>query len=250
MKNRLINKSYSQGGEDLVLAKLLKYKSNGFYIDVGANDPIALNNTYFFYKMGWRGINFEPIPELAKNFKNKRNEDIVIDKAMSNFVGETEFCLGIDEYNVNSSLLNMDLPKQNFIKVSVDKLENVLNELNINKIDFSSIDTEGTEIDVLEGLNLDKYRPQFILAEYNPAAKANDKLQPYLLTKGYQPVFINSWNIIFSQDFSKDAIICYKNVSFIEKFKYLAKRILKKKLRMIITLAFTIYNKENWIESI
>lgn len=224
----MINKSYSQGGEDLILAKLLKFKSKGFFIDVGANDPISLNNTYLFYKMGWRGINFEPIPELAVNFKNKRNEDTVINKAMSNFVGETDFCVGIDEYNVNSSLLNMELPKQQMIKVTVDKLENVLDKLNISKIDFISIDTEGTELDVLEGLNLDKYKPQFILVEYNTAAKGNERLQPYLLSKGYQPIFINTWNIIFSQDFSKDSISCYKKESNLTKIKNLAKHILRK----------------------
>ena len=223
----MINKSYSQGGEDLILAKLLKFKSKGFFIDVGANDPISLNNTYLFYKMGWRGINFEPIPELAVNFKNKRNEDTVINKAMSNFVGETDFCVGIDEYNVNSSLLNMELPKQQMIKVTVDKLENVLDKLNISKIDFISIDTEGTELDVLEGLNLDKYRPKFILAEYNTASIGNDKLQPYLITKGYQPVYINTWNIIFSNNFSDDAIECYKTNKYTLKniFMYLKQTI-------------------------
>lgn len=204
-------KSYSQGGEDLILAKLLNYKPNGFYIDVGANDPVILNNTYLFYKMGWNGLNFEPIPELAEKFKKKRKRDIVINKAISNFTGDADFSAGIKEYHVNSSLLNLELPKQKMIKVSVDKLENVLDELTIKEIDFISIDTEGTEVDVLEGLNLNKYRPKFILAEYNTASKANGKLIPYLVTKGYQPVYINTWNIIFSENFSVDAIACYRS---------------------------------------
>jgi len=202
-------RGYSQGGEDLILAKLFGYKSTGFFIDVGANDPIRLNNTYLFYKMGWTGLNFEPVPELAEKFHKKRSSDTLITKAMSNFVGEADFSAGINEYHVNSSLLNIDLPKQNTIKVSVDKLENILDNIKVKVIDFISIDTEGTEIDVLEGLNLDKYRPRFILAEYNTASKANDKLSPYLIKKGYQPLFINKWNIIFSENFSEDAIKCY-----------------------------------------
>ena len=114
------SEGYSQGGEDLILAKLFRYKSNGFFIDVGANDPVILNNTYLFYKLGWTGLNFEPIPELAEKFKDKRSRDIVITKAMSNFVGEADFSAGLNEYHVNSSLLKVDLPKQNTIKVSVD----------------------------------------------------------------------------------------------------------------------------------
>ena len=97
-------KGYSQGGEDLILAKLLNYKSNGFYIDVSANDPVILNNTYLFYKIGWTGLNFEPIPELAEKFKKKRNKDIVVNKAISNFTGEADFSAGTKEYHVNSSL--------------------------------------------------------------------------------------------------------------------------------------------------
>ncbi|MEO6219321.1 MAG: FkbM family methyltransferase, partial [Ginsengibacter sp.] len=181
MKIKFSNTSYSQGGEDLILAKLFGYKPKGFFIDVGANDPVVLNNTYLFYKMGWTGLNFEPIPELAERFEKKRNRDIVIKKAMSNFVGEADFSAGINEYNVNSSLLDMGLPKKNMIKVPVDKLENILDELKIKEIDFISVDTEGTEVDVLEGLNLDKYRPRFILAEYNTSSRANDKLSPYLI---------------------------------------------------------------------
>ncbi|MEO6221280.1 MAG: FkbM family methyltransferase, partial [Ginsengibacter sp.] len=126
-------------------------------------------------------------------------------------VGEADFSAGINEYNVNSSLLDMGLPKKNMIKVPVDKLENILDELKIKEIDFISVDTEGTEVDVLEGLNLDKYRPRFILAEYNTSSRANDKLSPYLIGKGYQPFYINTWNIIFSENFESDAISCYKS---------------------------------------
>jgi FkbM family methyltransferase len=184
-------------------------KSDGFFIDVGANDPVLLNNTYLFYKRGWSGLNFEPIPELAEKFRRKRKKDIVITKAISNFEGEAVFSSGIKKYEVNSSLLETNLPMQKLITVQVSKLENILDELKIKEIDFISIDTEGTEVDVLEGLNLSRYRPKLILAEYNTASKANDRLSPYLISKGYQPVYINKWNIIFSENFGADAIICY-----------------------------------------
>jgi FkbM family methyltransferase len=223
-------KSYSQGGEDLILAKLFNYKSTGFFIDVGANDPVKMNNTYLFYKLGWSGLNFEPIPELAEKFKTKRTRDIVIPKAMSNFVGEADFSAGRNQYSVNSSLLNLPLPEKNTIKVPVDRLENILDELKIKEIDFISIDTEGTEVDVLEGLNLDKYKPRFILAEYNTASKANEKLAPFLIGKGYQPLFINTWNIIFSQNFTDDAIKCYtsKTRSLRNRLSYFVNKIMRR----------------------
>lgn len=227
--NRKWRKSYSQGKEDLIIAKILEFKSKGFYIDVGANDPVKLNNTYLFYKNGWSGISVEPIPSLADKLRTLRNRDIVVEKAISNYVGNAEFNVGISKYDVNSSLIDHNLSNQKKSTVEVTKLENVLNDLKIKNIDILCVDTEGTEIDVLEGLNFDKYQPRIILAEYNTISIGNNKLIPYLVNKGYQPVYINTWNIIFSRDFAKDSISCYKKETNLTKIINLAKAILRKK---------------------
>ena len=106
----------------------------------------------------------------------------------------------------------------------------MLNNLKIKNIDILCVDTEGTEIDVLEGLSFDKYQPRIILAEYNTISTANNKLIPYLVNKGYQPVFIKAWNIIFSKDFCRDSIISYKKDSTLSKIKNIAKFILNRNL--------------------
>lgn len=227
--HRRWKKSYSQGKEDVIIAKILKFKSEGFYIDVGANDPVKLNNTYLFYKNGWTGISVEPIPSLAEKLRTLRNRDIVIEKAMSNYIGKAEFNVGISKYDVNSSLIDHNLANQKKITVEVTKLENILNDLKIKNIDILCVDTEGTEIDVLDGLNFDKYQPRIILAEYNTISIANNKLIPYLVSKGYQPVYLNEWNIIFSCNFGQDAISCFKKDPNLTKIKKLAKAILRKK---------------------
>lgn len=53
--------SYSQNFEDIILWRALKNIENGFYIDVGANDPVVHSVTKLFYENGWRGINCEPV---------------------------------------------------------------------------------------------------------------------------------------------------------------------------------------------
>lgn len=65
---------YSQFGEDIVLAKLLKEKG-GFYVDVGAYHPKHFSNTYLLFKKGWRGINIDPSPYTIKLFKKYRKHD-------------------------------------------------------------------------------------------------------------------------------------------------------------------------------
>jgi len=67
---RICKQSYSLDGEDLIIDRLLKYKNNGFYIDVGANDHNRLSNTKIFYKRGWRGINIDVNPNAMRSFKN------------------------------------------------------------------------------------------------------------------------------------------------------------------------------------
>lgn len=53
--------SYAQNYEDVMLHRALKGVEKGFYIDVGANDPVQYSVTKAFYERGWRGINIEPI---------------------------------------------------------------------------------------------------------------------------------------------------------------------------------------------
>ena len=49
--------SYAQNFEDVMLARLFAGRKAGFYVDVGAADPINLSVTKWFYEQGWNGIN-------------------------------------------------------------------------------------------------------------------------------------------------------------------------------------------------
>ena len=67
--------SYSQFYEDLILFCIFYEVKNGFYIDVGANDPNIISVTKAFYLRGWYGINIEPLPNLLSNkLKNIRRK--------------------------------------------------------------------------------------------------------------------------------------------------------------------------------
>ena len=72
--NELI--SYAQNREDVYINWLLSGKNKGFYVDVGANDPVHDSVTKFFYDRGWSGINIEPINEHYKNLTKERPRDI------------------------------------------------------------------------------------------------------------------------------------------------------------------------------
>jgi hypothetical protein len=54
--------SYAQNREDILLWRALRDLADGFYIDVGAEDPTQNSVTRAFYERGWHGINVEPVP--------------------------------------------------------------------------------------------------------------------------------------------------------------------------------------------
>ena len=74
--------SYSQSGEDLVLDFLVGYRSTGFYVDVGANNPVRGSNTFRFYRKGWRGICIDAA-DFGSRFRVKRPRDQFIRSCVS-----------------------------------------------------------------------------------------------------------------------------------------------------------------------
>jgi FkbM family methyltransferase len=69
------------------------------------------------------------------------------------------------------------------IKVEVKKLDTVLSRINLEKIDFVSIDTEGTEIEVLMGFDINRWKPRLFIIENN---FDEPKFSDYLKDFGYK----------------------------------------------------------------
>lgn len=73
---------YSQEGEDLILETFFDEVKNGFFVDIGAYDPIRFSNTYLFYLKGWTGINIDARPESMNDFDEIRPKDINLEIAI------------------------------------------------------------------------------------------------------------------------------------------------------------------------
>jgi FkbM family methyltransferase len=164
---------YSQFYEDYILAYVFKDHENGFYVDVGANDPDDSSVTKYFYLAGWRGINIEPIPELVEKLNKSRPEDTNKGVAISDRPGELPFYKG-----VTASGLSTLSPKiaaahraNGFeftkIMIPVTTLNAVLDEHAKEKseITFLNVDVEGFEKQVLSSIDFKRYQPHVIMAE-------------------------------------------------------------------------------------
>ena len=85
----------------MIMRRLFENQQTGFYIDVGAHHPKRFSNTYFFYKMGWQGINIDAMPGSMEIFRRQRPRDINIEKPISN-CGQ----VGLTYYAFNEPALN------------------------------------------------------------------------------------------------------------------------------------------------
>jgi len=169
--------SYSQDGEDLILWSFLKYRKNGFYIDIGAHHPKRLSNTYKFYKNGWRGINIDPTPGSMRLFEKLRPLDTNIEIGISDNPGKIEFYM-FNEPALNSFDRDLSLSRDNpsgsnvqiieTREVKVCTLDSIIESYvpsSISEIDFLTIDVEGYDFRVIKSINLEKYKPYIIAVE-------------------------------------------------------------------------------------
>ena len=54
--------SYAQDAEDVMLQRVFPRDYRGFYVDVGASEPVRFSVTKHFYDQGWRGSTSSPCP--------------------------------------------------------------------------------------------------------------------------------------------------------------------------------------------
>lgn len=163
---------YSQCGEDIILNMMIG-KADGFYVDIGANDPRHFNNTYLFYKKGWHGINIEPNINKIKSFNRMRPRDINLNIGIAGIDRKAPyFSFKEDTLSTFSEEIAKDYQSMGHIlnevkDIDLKPLSKVLAE-NLSaeqKIDFMSIDTEGYDIEVLKSNDWQKYRPSYIIVE-------------------------------------------------------------------------------------
>lgn len=188
-------KSYSQLGEDLIVSFFLPGLKKGSYVDIGANNPVYLNNTYLFYKKGWSGLCIEPNSLECKLIRQVRPRDQVLNIGLGAKAGEMDFyILNPDTLSTFSSseaerMKGLGHKIAEVRKVPVKTLAQVLEEFN-RPVDLLTIDTEGMDLEILKSNNWEKYRPKIIIAETidyhgNRGERTNKLYDEFLSQQGY-----------------------------------------------------------------
>jgi FkbM family methyltransferase len=165
---------------DKKLLQYINYK-NGFYIECGANDGVDQSNTWHFEKFkNWHGILIEAHPEMFRELKKNRDKkNILVNKFLvsNNYKSQT--------VNIsNNDLISKFSTTNEGSSLSTPiTLTEVLKKSNVPKlIDLFSLDVEGYEFEVLEGIDFENYKFKYFLIETNNF----DKLNGCLIAKKYK----------------------------------------------------------------
>ena len=191
--------------EDTAVLDYFKDKKNGFYIDIGCHHPTYINNTYLLYKKNWSGINIDISQFSIDLFNYMRPKDLNYNCAISNknkivkIFYQKEFSqLSTIKSIQAKSVFQGNIKEKDIQAFSLDEILN-RDKYKNTKIDFLNIDVEGADLEVLEGLSFDKFKPELICLEIHDKEVKKSEIYNFLINKNYELI----WSGIFSHIFKR-----------------------------------------------
>ena len=195
------SKYYGQWETDKEIEFYFDINKKGICIEVGAANGIKGSNTKYFEENNWDVLCLEANPNCEKDLKKTRKHFLMCGCGKENKQEELTI-YKVGQNNIESSITSL-IPDERLIndhkhiinsvekvKVQVYTLNWILDNLchntpfeNIKNIDFISIDTEGTELDVLQGIDFNKYRIKLLIVENN---YEDEKISIFLKQNGFK----------------------------------------------------------------
>ena len=194
-ERNLLRHSKSQLGQDILALSVAGLDKPGFFVEFGAADGVALSNSHMLEKhFDWTGVLCEP--STAWHEALKQNRSCIIDTRCvysvsgekisfsENYLGELSAITAYAEPNA-SGILKRTISSY---EVKTISLLDLLKEHNAPKfVNFLSIDTEGSEFEILNNFDFQSYRFGAICVEHN-FADTREKINKLLLANGYVQV--------------------------------------------------------------
>ena len=198
-KKKHINqfKNLPDGEQDLI-RDFFDNKQDGFYVDVGANEPMIESQTYHLDKIGWSGLLLEPLPHYCNLLKQHRTGKVVQYACSSpeNNNKVLKLIVAGGHSTLNQNPIALGTKSNQTINVTCKTLDSILEENNVDVgFDFISIDIEGHEMEMFKGFTLKKWNPKLVLLEDHVT---NHKKHNFMVQNGYQVLLrtgLNSWYV-------------------------------------------------------
>ena len=228
-KNKITHNFKNSGQDELALVRaFFNDKKHGFYVDVGANDPVIGSQTYHLEQLGWQGLLIEPLPYLADLLRENRKATVAqfACSAPENHNQKLQFLMAGVYSTLNKAPIAIGANSKAYVEVTCKTLDAILDENGVKpSFDFISIDIEGHEMEMFKGLTLQKWQPALVLLEDHVTSHEKHH---HMQKNGYQLIMrtaMNSWYVPKS--------LCYK-LSLFARLQYFRKYylgLLPRKLR-------------------
>ena len=206
---RLPPRAPSQHGEELVIWEFFAGQRRGFFVEIGAYDGVTFSNTYFLEAAGWNGILVEANPSRFQECRKQRPhsrcvQGAVVGKRANGAVklvvpaGED----GLDtlsyvqttaEHRRRVSQLARVLHAIEIPSLTMDELLEAHNA----SVQLVSIDVEGGELSVLQGMDITRWHPELLIVEDNTEGK-DPSIGNYLQRFGYVERMCINQNVFFT----------------------------------------------------
>jgi FkbM family methyltransferase len=194
----------SQLAQDCFVDTVLNNKKNGVFIEIGVGDGISLSNTYFLEKFrGWNGLLCEPSKIFHTPIFQHRNATLVKSAVLGSGGQQVNFVEVKGREMLSTLKKYSDLTDHNrdhYIEYTVDTItftDLCRKYLSGNKIDYLSIDTEGSELEIIVSIDFDLFDISVISVEHNNNPQKLSHIQSILTKKNYVEVPIFSWDCMF-----------------------------------------------------
>jgi FkbM family methyltransferase len=191
--------SFSQGGEDLALLSLTAGRGAGTYLDIGAHHPSRFSVTRLLYERGWSGVNVDANPSLVNQFCKERPRDKFVSAFVGIGDGAREFFVFDEPALSTGELGSRDkyVKEGNRIKERLQVPVISLNEIiaryfNGGVPDILNIDCEGSDREVLQSGDWERYRPPIVVVEAPGGVDGATRSGPVslLASRGYKVLWV------------------------------------------------------------
>ncbi|RAI37018.1 hypothetical protein CH340_01210 [Rhodoplanes serenus] len=203
--------SYAQNAEDVVLRRAFSESSDGFYIDIGASDPLLDSVTAFFYFNGWRGINVEPDAAMFDSLNSARPGDVNIRAAVTRAAGTITFYpTGTRGHGtLVRALAATRIQGSTAEEVCTVTLAEIFDRHAAGReVAFLKIDVEGAELDVIASGDWTRHRPKVVVVEAVDEAgrPTHDAWEPILTAAAYEFCFFDGLNRFYCRREDAEAL--------------------------------------------
>ncbi len=190
---RYLKTSKAQGRQDLFVLQHLNFKSNGYFVEFGATNGVDISNTHLLEKeFGWKGILAEPAKCWHADLMKNRQAEIELSCVWKD-TGSTLTFNEVDNADLStiSAYNGADFWSHareagKTYDVKTISLNDLLKKYKAPRnIDYLSIDTEGSEFEILNSFNFEEYSFNVITCEHN-FSPVREKIHLLLSKNGYR----------------------------------------------------------------